>query len=83
VNPEKSLKTAATGVRRVEGSSTLECVRGSAARSASRSFLKDLKSWESLEGFEPSKGSKEGKRPSTLENLKEGVATLDHRRTSS
>jgi hypothetical protein len=53
-------------VRRVEGSSTLEGVWRSVARSASRSFLKDSKSWESSEGFELLKGSKEGKRPSTL-----------------
>jgi hypothetical protein len=47
------------GVRKVEGSSTLEGVWRFVARSASRSFLKDSKLWESFEGFEPTRGSKE------------------------
>jgi hypothetical protein len=31
-------------------------------------FLKDLKSWKTSEGFEPSKSSKGRKRPSSLKN---------------
>jgi hypothetical protein len=46
-------------------------------------FLKDSKSWESSEGVEAFKVVEGRQEAKYLESLKEGVATSDHRRTSS
>jgi hypothetical protein len=53
-------------VRRVEEVQHLNVFESLPQGVRAGGFLKDLKPWEISEGFEPSKESKEGERPSTL-----------------
>jgi hypothetical protein len=52
-------------------SNTWKCLKFCRKECMKRGFPKDAESWESSEGFEPSKESKEG------------IVTRDHRRMSS